>query len=66
MSNRRNHPGPRHEEQQGPAGFQVEGPSAGYSLEELGQPARSQNAREVMEEHFDHPKRHTPGHAPQD
>ncbi|HWI51338.1 MAG TPA: hypothetical protein VNT01_04275, partial [Symbiobacteriaceae bacterium] len=58
------HPGPRHEEGQGPAGFQAGGPAAGYSLAELGQPTGSQNAEEVMEEHFDHPKRHTPGHPP--
>lgn len=46
---RGNHTGPRHEEQQGPASLQVEGPSAGYSLEELGQPVHSQNAEEVRD-----------------
>lgn len=58
------HPGPRHEEGQGPTGFRAGGPAAGYGLAELGQPTSSQNAEEVMEEHFDHPKRHTPGHTP--
>jgi hypothetical protein len=38
----------RHEEQQGPASLQVGGPSAGYSLKELGQPIHSQNAEAVM------------------
>lgn len=38
----------RHQEQQGPASLQVEGPSAGYTLEELGQPTRSDNAHETM------------------
>lgn len=38
----------RHEEQQGPASLRVEGPSAGYTLKELGQPIHSQNAQETM------------------
>lgn len=53
----------RHEEGQGTSSLQTGGPVAGHTLEELGQPTRSQNADEVMKEHFDHPKRHTPGHA---
>jgi hypothetical protein len=50
---------PVRQEQQGPAGFQHEGSAAGYTLEELGQPTRSQNAEEVMEARYDHPKRHS-------
>lgn len=58
------HPGPRHEEGQGPAGFQAGGPASGSSLKDLQQPTVAQNSDEVMEQHFDHPKRHTPGHPP--
>lgn len=58
MSEGNQNPDQRHEEGQGPASLQQSGPAAGYSLKELGQPTRSQNADEVMQEHFDHPKRH--------
>lgn len=39
---------PQHEEQQGPASMKTEGPSAGYTLKELGQPIHSKNAQETM------------------
>jgi hypothetical protein len=48
----------RHEEGQGPASLHQQGPAAGASLKDLGQPTRSQNADAVMQEHFDHPKWH--------
>jgi hypothetical protein len=54
----RQHPEARYEEQQGPASLHQQGPAAGYGVQELGQPVQSQNAQEVMEQHFDHPKRH--------
>jgi hypothetical protein len=58
MADRNQHTGPRHEEGQGPASLKQQGPAAGYGVEELGQPVATQNAQEVMEQHFDHPKRH--------
>jgi hypothetical protein len=39
---------PRHEQEQGPASMKTEGPSAGHTLKELGQPIHSQNAAETM------------------
>lgn len=64
MANRHQNTSNRHQEGQGPASLHQPGPAAGHSLEELGQPTRSQNAEEVMEAHFNHPKNHTPGSAP--
>lgn len=34
---------PQHQEQQGPASLKQEGPGAGYSLKDLGQPVRTTN-----------------------
>lgn len=34
---------PRHEQQQGPASLQQEGPAAGHTLKDLGQPVQTTN-----------------------
>lgn len=64
MENRHQNTNNRHEEGQGPASLHQSGPAAGHTLEELGQPTRSQNAEEVMEAKYDRPKNHTPGSPP--
>ncbi len=46
------------QEYDGPSHLKAEGPANERSLEDIGQPTHTKNAQEVMEQHFDHPKKH--------